>query len=87
MSGSNSGASVPEDFGRMLDRACALEQEKRDAAEGLKDLMVEAKAKGYDVPALRHVIKLRMLDAEKRAKLEEKRTIQELYESAAGIFA
>lgn len=47
------------------------EEEKKEISEVLKDLYSEAKANGYDVKALKAIIKMRKQDPEEVQQLEE----------------
>ncbi len=58
-----------------------LEDEKKEVAEQIKDIYAEAKALGFDVKALRQVIRLRKVD---RAEREEQEMILETYLIAIG---
>lgn len=59
-----------------------LEAEKKDVAEQQKDLMAEAKARGYDTAVLRKVIALRKRDKD---DIEEEEAILEMYKAALGM--
>ncbi|MGH1421816.1 MAG: DUF2312 domain-containing protein [Hyphomonas sp.] len=58
-----------------------LEEEKKEVAEQIKDIYAEAKALGFDVKALRQVVRLRKVD---RAEREEQEMILETYLIAIG---
>lgn len=68
----------------IVDRIERLEAEKSAIAADVKDVYTEAKGNGYDVKALRTIIKMRKEDAQKRAELE---SIVEMYMSALGMLA
>jgi uncharacterized protein (UPF0335 family) len=57
----------------------ALEAEKKDIAEQQKEVLVEAKFRGYDTAILREIIKLRKMAPDERA---EKEAILQVYLSA-----
>lgn len=59
-----------------------LEAEKKDIAEQQKELMAEAKARGYDPKAMRKVIAERKRDKD---DLAEEEAIVEMYRSALGM--
>lgn len=61
-----------------------LEEEKKEVADQIKDVYAEAKALGYDVKALRTVVRLRKVD---RAEREEQEAMLELYLHAVGELA
>ena len=74
------GYSVTADeLRQIVERFERLEAEKQDAAEAQKDVMSEAKGRGYDVKILRAVIARRKRD---RDELAEADAILDLYESA-----
>ena len=58
-----------------------LEEEKREVSEQIKEVYGEAKAIGFDVKALRQVIRLRKIE---RAEREEMEMILETYLIALG---
>jgi uncharacterized protein (UPF0335 family) len=41
----------------LVDRITALEMEKRDVGNDIKDVYTEAKSQGFDVKALRRVVR------------------------------
>lgn len=47
-----------------------LEEEKREIAEQIKEVYGEAKAIGFDVKALRQVVRLRRISREERDEME-----------------
>jgi uncharacterized protein (UPF0335 family) len=58
-----------------------LEEEKKEISEQIKEVYAEAKAFGFDVKALRQVIRLRKVD---KADREEQEMMLELYLLATG---
>ena len=58
-----------------------LEEEKKEVAEQIKDVYQEAKSMGYDVKALRALVRLRRMDRQER---EEAQAILETYMLATG---
>jgi uncharacterized protein (UPF0335 family) len=65
-----------------VERLERLEDEKRDIAEQLKDVMAEAKGEGFDVKTLRQVLKLRKMKPHDRTEQEE---LLEIYMAALGM--
>jgi uncharacterized protein (UPF0335 family) len=59
-----------------------LEAEKADIADGQKEVMAEAKGRGYDTKVLRKLIALRKRDAN---DLAEEEAILEMYKAAVGM--
>lgn len=68
----------------IVDRIEALESDKAEIANDIKDVYAEAKGNGYDVKILRKVVALRRQDAAKRS---EEQTLIELYMNALGQLA
>lgn len=59
-----------------------LEAEKKDIAEQQKDIMSEAKARGYDTKVIRKIIALRKRD---KNDVAEEEAILDLYKAALGM--
>ena len=59
-----------------------LEEEKKAISDDIKDVYAEAKGNGFDVKALRTIIRLRKQDADER---REQETILETYMHALGM--
>ena len=66
----------------IIARVEKLEEEKAAIADDIKDVFAEAKGNGYDVKAIRQIIKLRKMDAQER---EEEETILDTYMRALGM--
>ena len=75
---------APDQLRAIIERIERMEEEKKTIADDIRDIYAEAKGNGYDVPALRAIIKLRKEDANKRA---ERETILETYMAALGMLA
>ena len=67
---------------QFIERLERIEAEKKDAAEAQKEVMNEAKGRGYDTAVLRKVITLRKRDAD---DIAEEEAILEMYKSALGM--
>ena len=65
----------------IIERAERLEAEKAEISEQIKEVFHEAKGNGFDVKALKKVIRLRKID---RAKRQEDDAILDLYLVAVG---
>ena len=65
-----------------IERIERLNEEKAALQDDIKEVFSEAKGAGFDAKAMREVIKLRKMDADKRAEFE---SIIELYKSAIGV--
>ena len=66
----------------IIERIERLEAEKAEVAEQIKEVFAEAKGNGFDVKALRSIVRLRKQDANERAEHE---TILETYMQALGM--
>jgi uncharacterized protein (UPF0335 family) len=67
-----------------VERIERLEEEKKAIADDIRDVYGEAKATGFDVKALRTIIKLRKQDVDER---KEQEAILETYMHALGMLA
>ena len=65
-----------------VERIERLEEEKKTISDDIRDVFAEAKGNGYDVKALRTVIKLRKQDKDER---KEQEAILEVYLQALGM--
>jgi uncharacterized protein (UPF0335 family) len=68
----------------LVERIEKLEEEKKAIADDIRDVYAEAKVNGYDVKALRTVVRLRKQDANER---QEQEAILETYLHALGMLA
>lgn len=66
----------------IIDRIERLEEEKAATMEDIKEVYAEAKGTGFCPKTIRHIVKLRKIDTEKRREAEE---ILDLYKSAIGM--
>jgi len=65
-----------------IERYEALDAQKADLANELKEVMAEAKGRGYDTKVLRKIIAMRKRDKD---DLDEEEAILELYKTALGM--
>lgn len=65
-----------------IERVERLEEEKKAIADDIRDVYAEAKGTGFDVKALRTIVRLRKQDADER---KEQETILETYMHALGM--
>lgn len=68
----------------LIERVERLEEEKKTIADDIRDVYAEAKGNGYDVKALRAIVRRRKQDAN---DLAEHETIVETYMHALGMLA
>ena len=67
-----------------VERIERLEEEKKTISDDIRDVYAESKANGFDVKALRAVVKLRKQDVNER---NEQQAILETYMHALGMLA
>jgi uncharacterized protein (UPF0335 family) len=67
---------------QFVERYEHLQIEKQDIADQQKEVLAEAKGRGFSVPILREIIKLRKLNPDDRA---EREAVLDLYLSALGM--
>jgi len=67
-----------------VERVERLEEEKKTIADDIRDVYAEAKVTGYDIKALRSVVRLRKIDINER---REQEAILETYLHALGMLA
>ena len=65
-----------------VERIERLEEEKKALGDDIRDVYAEAKAVGFDVKALRTIVKMRKQDADER---KEHEAILETYLHALGM--
>lgn len=66
----------------LIERIERLEEEKKTIADDIKDVYAEAKGNGFDIKAIRTIVRLRKQD---QAEREEAETILDLYKAALGM--
>lgn len=71
-----------EELLQFIEQYEHLESEKADITEAQKDVMADAKARGYDTKVLRKIIAERKRDKD---DLAEEEAILEIYKAALGM--
>lgn len=71
-----------EELNLLFERIETMEAQKKELGEGVKDVLLEAKSRGYDVKIMRQVLRLRAMDPDKR---QEERYLVDTYASAIGL--
>ncbi len=66
----------------IVERVERLEEEKKTISDDIRDVYAEAKGNGFDVKALRAIVRMRKQDANER---QEQETILETYMQALGM--
>jgi uncharacterized protein (UPF0335 family) len=89
MSNSNTGIDdqathsfAKDQLKAIVERIERLEEEKKTISDDIKDVYGEARGNGYDVKALRTIVRIRKQDANAVAEQE---TILDTYKSALGM--
>lgn len=81
--GHNSATQVArEQLQALIERIERLEEEKAATASDIRDVYAEGKGNGFDVAALRMIVKLRKIDADKR---REQEAVLDTYKHALGM--
>ncbi len=78
----NAYRATADELRQFIERFERLEQEKKDVAEQQKEVMAEAKGRGYDTKVMRKVVALR-----KRNKddIAEEEAVLDMYKTALGM--
>lgn len=79
MSDDNNYGIAAGELRQFIEQWETLEAEKKDIAEQQKELMAEAKARGYDTKIMKQVIALRKRDKD---DIAEEEAIREMYLAA-----
>lgn len=75
-------AVTADELRQFIERFEQLEAEKKDVTEQQKDLMAEAKGRGYDTKVMKKVIALRK---RKPDDIAEEEAVLEMYKAALGM--
>ena len=71
-----------DELRQFIERIERLDAEKKDLAEQQKEVMAEAKGRGYDTKVIRKVIALRKRD---QNDIAEEEAVLEMYKEALGM--
>ena len=71
-----------DELRQFIERMERLEMEKKDIADQQKEVMAEAKGRGYDTKVMRKVIALRKRDSD---DIAEEEAVLEMYKEALGM--
>ena len=80
--GMGGGQVAADDLRLLIERAERLEEEKKGIADDIKDVMAEAKGRGYDPKAIRKILSIRK---KKKEEYQEEEAILEVYMQALGM--
>ncbi len=71
-----------DELRQFIERLERLEAEKRDIADQQKEVMAEAKGRGYDTKVMRKLIALRKRDSQ---DIAEEEAVLDMYKEALGM--
>jgi uncharacterized protein (UPF0335 family) len=71
-----------DELRQFIERLERLDAEKKDIADQQKEVMAEAKGRGYDTKVIRKVITMRRRDKD---DLAEEEAVLEMYKEALGM--
>lgn len=71
-----------DELRQFIERIERLDMEKKDIAEQQKEVMAEAKGRGYDTKVIRKVIALRKRDQD---DIAEEEAVMAMYKEALGM--
>lgn len=71
-----------DELRQFIEQFEQLEAEKKDIADRQKEVMAEAKARGYDTKVMKKIVALRKRD---RDDIAEEEAILEMYRQALGM--
>ena len=80
--GMGGGQVAADELRLLIERAERLEEEKKGIADDIKDVMAEAKGRGYDPKAIRKILSIRKKRKEEYA---EEEAILQTYMVALGM--
>jgi uncharacterized protein (UPF0335 family) len=81
------GNNVKAQLQSIVERIERLEEEKRSTADDIKEVYAEAKGNGFEVKALRRIVRLRRMDRSQKAAHDEVESIVELYMQSLGMLS
>lgn len=71
-----------DELRQFIERWEQLDAEKREIADQQKEVMAEARGRGYSTPIMREIIRLRKLRPDDRA---EREAVLDMYRAALGL--
>jgi uncharacterized protein (UPF0335 family) len=79
------GHNSNEQLKSIVERIERLEEEKKAISSDIGDIYAESKGNGFDVPALKAIVRARRETAEQKAKREDREVHEEVYRGALGM--
>jgi uncharacterized protein (UPF0335 family) len=80
--GMGGGRVAADELRLLIERAERLEEEKKGISDDIKDVMAEAKSRGYDPKAIKKILTIRK---KKKEEYQEEEAILETYMQALGM--
>ena len=80
--GMGGGTVAADELRLLIERVERLEEEKKGIADDIKDVMAEAKGRGYDPKTIRKILSIRK---KKKEEYQEEEAILEVYMQALGM--
>lgn len=80
--GMGGGRVAADELRLLIERAERLEEEKKGITDDIKDVMAEAKSRGYDAKAIKKIMAIRK---KKKEEYQEEEAILETYMHALGM--
>jgi uncharacterized protein (UPF0335 family) len=80
--GMGGGQIAADELRLLIERAERLEEEKKGISDDIKDVMAEAKGRGYDPKAIREILRIRR---QKKEEYQEAQSILDVYMQALGM--
>ena len=71
-----------DELRQFIERFERLEMEKKDIADQQKEVMAEAKGRGYDTKVMRKIVALRRRD---QSDIAEEEAVLDMYKQALGM--
>lgn len=78
----DTSSATAQELRQFIERFERLEEEKKEIADQQKEVMAEAKGRGYDTKVMRKIIALRKRD---RDDIAEEEAVLEMYKAALGM--
>lgn len=78
----DTGTVAADELRLLIERAERLEEEKKGISDDIKDVMAEAKGRGYDPKAIRKILTIRK---KKKEEYQQEEAVLEVYMQALGM--
>lgn len=82
--GHNSAGVAADEVRLLIERVERLREERKGISDDINDVFAEAKSRGYDVPSLKGVLRIR---GKKKEEQHEEQALLEVYMRALGMMS